>query len=105
MTLPFWQGSPPRPALTLVIARTYDHKISGRYSGHGWILWYNRGMNSNDNFDCTSDLPDNFDPAWDEPVEQEWDDWRDDQAYDDSMWDAAVWESAYGPADDGGYSF
>ena len=69
-------------------------------------MWYNRGMNSNDtNFDCTSDLPDNFDPAWEEPqdvevYEQEWDDWRDDCSYD-----AAVWESAYGPADDGGYSF
>jgi hypothetical protein len=61
-------------------------------------------MNSNDNFDCTSDLPDNFDPSWEEPVEQDvgdWEDWRDE----DSMYDAAVWESAYGPADDGGYSF
>jgi len=47
-----------------------------------------------------SDLPDNFDPSWEEPIEQEWDDWRDD-----AMYDAAVWESAYGPADDGGYSF
>ena len=35
-----------------------------------------------------------------EVYEQEWDDWRDDCSYD-----AAVWESAYGPADDGGYSF
>jgi hypothetical protein len=61
-------------------------------------------MNSNDNFDCTSDLPDNFDPSWEESVEQDvgdWEDWRDE----DSMYDAAVWESAYGPADDGGYSF
>ena len=77
-------------------------------------MWYNRGMNSNDNMDCTSDLPDNFDPSWDEEAmtEQEWDDWRDEQNLDDSrwddalgVWDAAVWESAYGPADDGGWSF
>jgi hypothetical protein len=54
----------------------------------------------------TSDLPDNFDPSWDEPMtEQEWDDWRDEQNYDDSRWDDAVWESAYGPADDGGWAF
>lgn len=66
-------------------------------------------MNSNDpNFDCTSDLPDNFDPHWmgekeecdESSYEQEWEDWRDD-----AMYDASVWESAYGPADDGGYSF
>lgn len=50
--------------------------------------------------DDMSDLPDNFDPSWEEPIEQDWDDWRDD-----AMYDAAVWESAYGPADDGGYSF
>lgn len=65
-------------------------------------------MNSNDtNFDCTSDLPDNFDPAWDEPVEQEGcEDWREVHADDyDWSYDAAAWESAYGPADDGGYSF
>jgi len=68
-------------------------------------------MNSNDtNFDCTSDLPDNFDPAWEEPVEQEWEDWRDEAYMShpddyDYSYDAAAWESCYGPADDGGYSF
>ncbi len=59
----------------------------------------------NNNFDCTSDLPDNFDPSWEEPVEQDWEDWRDECYEDDMYHDAAVWESAYGPADDGGWSF
>ena len=61
-------------------------------------------------YDCTSDLPDNFDPSWDEPVEQDWEDWRDEDSMShaddyDYSYDAAAWESAYGPADDGGYSF
>ena len=64
-------------------------------------------------YDCTSDLPDNFDPSWNEPTEQEWEDWRDEAYMDepychddyDYSYDAAAWESAYGPADDGGYSF
>ena len=56
-------------------------------------------------YDCTSDLPDNFDPSWDEPVEQDWEDWRDECYEDDMYHDAATWESAYGPADDGGWSF
>lgn len=46
--------------------------------------------------DYTSDLPDNFDPAWDEEIEC-------DEYYEAS--DADWWESAYGPAEDGGYSF
>ena len=56
-------------------------------------------------YDCTSDLPDNFDPSWNEPVEQDWEDWRDEAYEDDCYHDAAVWESAYGPAEDGGYPF
>lgn len=63
-------------------------------------MWYNTRMNET-HYEDPSDLPDNFDPSWDEPVEQEWDDWRDEQYLDD----AAAWESAYGPAEDGGYSF
>ena len=55
--------------------------------------------------DYTTDLPDNFDPSWEEPVEQDWEDWRDEDYQDDWYHDAAVWESAYGPADDGGYPF
>ncbi len=50
-------------------------------------------------YDCTSDLPDNFDPAWDEDIECE--EFYDGEYAQDSAW----WESAYGPADDGGYSF
>ena len=61
------------------------------------------------NHDCTSDLPDNFDPSWNEPTEQEWEDIRDeaymDEPYCHDDYDAAVWESAYGPAEDGGYPF
>ena len=66
-----------------------------------------------DNFDCTSDLPDNFDPHWmgereecdETSYEQAWEDWRDECYEDDWYHDSAVWESAYGPADDGGWSF
>ena len=70
---------------------------------------YYKGMSNTP--DYTTDLPDNFDPSWDEPTEQQWEDWRDeayaDEPYchDDYSYDAAVWESAYGPADDGGYPF
>jgi hypothetical protein len=63
--------------------------------------------------DYTSDLPDSFDPSWEEPTEQQWEDWRDEAYMDepychedyDYSYDGAVWESAYGPADDGGYPF
>ena len=41
-------------------------------------------------YDCTSDLPDNFDPSWDEPVEQDWEDWRDECYEDDMYHDASV---------------
>ena len=64
---------------------------------------YYRGMDNT--YDCTSDLPDNFDPSWEEPVEQDWEDWRDECYEDDMYYDAATWESAYGPAEDGGYPF
>jgi hypothetical protein len=70
--------------------------------------YYTRMDNTHD---CTSDLPDNFDPSWNEPTEQEWEDIRDeaymDEPYchDDYSYDSAVWESAYGPAEDGGYPF
>ena len=50
--------------------------------------------------DYTSDLPDSFDPSWEENIEC---DERDEYYYETS--DADWWESAYGPADDGGYSF
>ena len=49
--------------------------------------------------DYTSDLPDSFDPSWDEDIEC--DEFYDGEYAQDSAW----WESAYGPADDGGYSF
>jgi hypothetical protein len=41
-------------------------------------------------YDCTSDLPDNFDPSWNEPTEQEWEAIRDeawmDDPYDDDCY-------------------
>jgi len=48
------------------------------------------------NYDDPSDLPDNFDTSWDEEIE-----WLEYYEASDADW----WESAYGPADDGGYSF
>jgi len=56
---------------------------------------YYKGMSNTP--DYTSDLPDNFDEQWDEQIE------CDEYYYEAS--DADWWESAYGPADDGGYSF
>lgn len=58
-------------------------------------------------YDCTSDLPDNFDPSWDEQIEcdEQWDDTRDSVEYYYETSDADWWESAYGPAEDGGYPF
>ena len=37
--------------------------------------------------DYTTDLPDNFDPSWDEPIEQEGcEDWRDEDAFTSAGW-------------------
>ena len=60
-------------------------------------LYYYTAMDNTP--DCTSDLPDSFDPAWEEDIEC--DEFYDGEYAQDSAW----WESAYGPADDGGYSF
>ena len=38
-------------------------------------------------YDDPSDLPDNFDPSWDEPIEQEGcEDWRDEDAFTSAGW-------------------
>ena len=57
------------------------------------------------NHDCTSDLPDNFDPSWEEVRDEAWMDEPYCHEDYDYSYDGAVWESAYGPADDGGYPF
>lgn len=53
-----------------------------------------------------SDLPDNFNDDWNPDNTQAMEDYElylDEQ--DHLMYDAQVWESAYGPSDDGGWSF
>ena len=62
---------------------------------------YYKGMSNTP--DYTTDLPDNFDPSWEEVRDEAWMD--EPYCHEDYDYDAAVWESAYGPADDGGYPF
>jgi hypothetical protein len=51
-------------------------------------------------YDDPSDLPDNFDPSEEEPVEQEWEDWRDEDAFASAGWGT---DESYGYAEDFGY--
>lgn len=66
---------------------------------------------SNREPDDMSDLPDNFNDDWN-PDNTQADNTQSMEDYelyldeqDDLMYDAQVWESAYGPSDDGGWSF
>ena len=67
-------------ALSPYIARGYDDWILEVYACRRTTLCYYTHMDNT--YDCTSDLPDNFDPSWNEPTEQEWEDIRD-EAYID----------------------